>query len=242
MNKHYTSNSTGRGFILLLIGAFFLLKNLNLDIPFWVLSWQMIVIGIGLIIWLASSFKNNGGLIMMLVGGVFLMKDIFSWPYDVSRFIWPAAMIAGGIYFIFRRRTPWDEKKEKMEKMEKYHAFSYSSTSDDVLNISAIFSGVNKIVVSKDFKGGEMNAIFGGTDINLTQADFNGTIEIEVNCIFGGAEMVVPANWDVKINMSTIFGGVEDKRPVELMTSQPEKTLIIKGACIFGGLEIKSYK
>lgn len=239
MSKHYTSNSAGRGFILLLIGAFFLLRNMDLDIPFWIVSWQMIVIGIGLIIWIASSFKNNGGLIMILVGGIFLMKDIFAWSYDISRFIWPAAMIAGGIYFIFRKETPWSEKKQKIEK---YHAFGYSTTSDDFLNISAIFSGVNKIVVSKEFKGGEMNAIFGGTDINLTQADFNGTIEIEVNCIFGGAEMVVPANWDVKINMNTIFGGVEDKRPIELMSNNPEKTLIIKGSCIFGGLEIKSYK
>jgi predicted membrane protein len=241
MSKHNTSSSTGRGFILLLIGAFFLLRNLDLNIPLWVTSWQIVLIGIGLIIWIYSSFKNNGGLVMMLVGGIFLMKDLFSWSYDVSRFIWPVAMIAFGLYFIFRKKKVWD-KGEKAEKAEKYHAFAYSTGSDDLLNISAIFSGVNRIVVSKDFRGGTMNAIFGGTDINLTQADFTGTIEIEANCIFGGAEIVVPANWEVKIHMDTIFGGVEDKRPVELMSNNPEKTLIIKGACIFGGIEIKSYK
>jgi len=239
MSKHHTSSSTGRGFILILIGAFFLLRNLKLDIPSWIVSWQVMLIGIGLIIWISSSFKNNGGPVIMLVGGIFLMKDLFSWSYDITSFIWPAVMIAGGIYFIFRKEISGDYKKGERGK---YRTYDYSTASEDFLNISAIFSGVNRIVVSKDFKGGEMNAIFGGTDINLTQADFTGTIAIEANCIFGGAEIVVPANWEVKIIVNTIFGGVEDKRPVELMSNNPEKTLIIRGSCIFGGIEIKSYK
>lgn len=246
-------NTIGKGVILVLLGAFFLVRNMDLNIPTWVVSWQMIVIGIGLIIWVASNFKNVGGLIMMLVGGVFMMRDIFDWSYDITRFIWPAAMIAVGLYFIFRKKdaksisisscSKNDEKEKYHDAYDKakYHAYDYTTKSSDLLEISAIFSGVNRIVVSKDFKGGSINAVFGGCDINLTQADFTGTIEIEANCIFGGAEIVVPASWDVKINMDTIFGGVEDKRPVELMTNNPDKTLIIKGSCVFGGLEIKSY-
>jgi predicted membrane protein len=96
-------------------------------------------------------------------------------------------------------------------------------------------------VVSKDFKGGKVNAVFGGVDVNLTQADFSGTIVIEADCVFGGVEIVVPSNWNVKVDMNTIFGGVEDNRPVEMMSNNPDKILIIKGSCVFGGVEIKSY-
>lgn len=244
-------NTIGKGVILVLLGAFFLIRNMDLNIPAWAVSWQMIVIGIGLIIWITSDFKNVGGLIMMLVGGVFMMRDIFDWSYDITRFIWPASMIAVGLYFIFRKKdarsiSPCSKKDDKAKYNEaydkaKYHAYDYTTNSSDFLEVSAIFSGVNRIVVSKDFKGGNINAVFGGADINLTQADFTGTIELEANCIFGGAEIIVPASWDVKIHMDTIFGGVEDKRPVELMTNNPDKTLIIKGSCVFGGLEIKSY-
>jgi predicted membrane protein len=234
-------NSLGRGFVLLLLGAFFLLRNMHLDIPAWALSWQMIVIVIGLIISVLSNFKNNAGPIMIFIGGLFMMKDIFEWSYDVSSFIWPAAMIVAGLYLIFRKQAYKPSACTKHKK-EKYHGYVYGTVSDDFLDVSSIFSGVNRIVVSKEFKGGSINAVFGGVDINLTQADFNGTIEIEANCVFGGAEIVVPANWEVKVMMNTIFGGVEDKRPVELMTTNPDKTLIIKGSCVFGGIEIKSYK
>lgn len=232
-------NSISRGFVLILIGAFFLLRNMNLNLPEWVISWQMIMIIIGLMISVMSNFKNNAGVILMFIGGLFLAKDIFELSYDVSRFIWPAALIIVGLYFIFRRegyKSSCDKKKEKD------HAYVYSPETEDFLQVSAIFSGVNRIVVSKDFKGGTMDAVFGGCDINLTQADFNGKIEIEANCVFGGAEIVVPANWEVKVMMNTVFGGVEDKRPVDLMTNNPDKILIIRGSCVFGGIEIKSYK
>jgi predicted membrane protein len=182
----------------------------------------------------------------MFIGGIFLMKDIYAWPFDVSRFIWPAALIVIGIILIFKRQV---EKKidttnfpdDTMSKQDKYHAFAYSKGSDDYLDVTAVFSGINRVMVSKDFKGGKVSAVFGGVDMNLTQADFSGTIVIEADCVFGGVEIIVPSNWNVKVQMNTIFGGVEDNRPVELMTDNPDKVLIIKGSCVFGGVEIKSY-
>ncbi|GAA3924588.1 hypothetical protein GO495_03430 [Chitinophaga oryziterrae] len=250
--KDITRNSRstiGKGFIFLIVGAFFLLRSLDLDIPEWAGSWEVLMIGIGAIIWFSSNFKNNAGIILMLVGSAFLAKDIYAWPFDLSRFIWPACLIFIGIALIFKKKrdksdwsahsTPFPD--DTMRKDEKYHAFSYSSVSDDFLDVTAIFSGVNRVVVSKEFKGGTATAVFGGSDINLTQADFNGTIEIEANCVFGGVEIIVPANWNVKVKMDTVFGGVEDNRPVEMMSNDPDKVLVIKGTCVFGGVEIKSY-
>ncbi|SFD05953.1 Cell wall-active antibiotics response 4TMS YvqF [Chitinophaga sp. CF118] len=235
-------NSVGKGLILLLLGAFFLLRNMDLDIPVWMVSWQMIPIGIGLILLVTSNFKNNAGFILIFIGGLFLMKDIYAWPFDVSRFIWPTAMIVAGLFIIFRKQGERKSSDSDYRKSEKYNAFSYNAgSSDDYFNIYAMFSGVNRIVVSKNFKGGKASAVFGGSDINLTQADFTGTVEIEAYCLCGGVEIVVPSNWKVKVEMNTIFGGVEDKRPIELLTDNLDKLLIIKGSCIFGGVEIKSY-
>jgi predicted membrane protein len=260
MSKKYirknSRNSIGKGFIFLIVGAFFLLRSLDLDIPEWVGSWEVLLIGIGAIIWFSSEFKNNAGIILMLVGSVFLMRDIYAWPFDISRFIWPGCLILIGIMLIFRKqgnRRRWSDHStsfpddstsipdDTMRKDDKYHAFSYSTLTDDYLDVTAVFSGVNRVVVSKEFKGGTATAVFGGSDINLTQADFNGTIEIEANCVFGGVEIVVPSNWNVKVKMDTVFGGVEDNRPVEMMSNNPDKVLIIKGTCVFGGVEIKSY-
>jgi hypothetical protein len=52
----------------------------------------------------------------------------------------------------------------------------------------------------------------------------------------------VPANWNVQSDIVTILGGVEDKRPMMAPgSSANNKVLILKGACVFGGVDIRSY-
>ncbi len=60
--------------------------------------------------------------------------------------------------------------------------------------------------------------------------------------MFGGIEVVVPRDWKVIINVTSIFGGVDDKRilnPDQVYESN--KVLIIRGTAIFGGCELKNY-
>jgi len=233
-------NTVGRGMIFLLVGAFFLLRNLDLNLPDWVMSWEILVMGIGAVIWTSSNFRNHVGLVMMLVGGAFLSRELFWFTFDITRFIWPVVLMIVGIIFIFRKNTG-DGCRVKGHRYNRYHETIISEPSEDHIQASAVFSGVNRIVVSKTFKGGTVDAVFGGCDINLTQADFNGTIILQANAVFGGIELIVPANWEIKTSVDTVFGSIEDKRPVELMATNPDKVLIIKGSCVFGGIEIKSY-
>lgn len=243
-------SSVGKGLIIFLIGLFFLVRNLDLHLPGWVLSWEVLLICIGLIIFTVSGFKNYAGLVLMGVGATFLSKEFLFLSFDISRYIWPTILILVGIIIIFKkpgtepcrsRRRRRFGKYEGYEKYDNYPEMIINEASEDYADATAIFSGVNRIVVSKNFKGGRATAIFGGVDFNLIQADFNGVIEIDVDCVFGGVEIVVPSNWEVKARMDTTFGGVEDKRPPELISHNPDKVLIIKGNCIFGGVEIKSY-
>jgi hypothetical protein len=41
--------------------------------------------------------------------------------------------------------------------------------------------------------------------------------------------------------MTSIFGGIEDKRPATMIKENPEKTLVIDGTSIFGGISIQCY-
>ena len=110
---------------------------------------------------------------------------------------------------------------------------------EEQLDIVSVFSAVNRKVFSKNFIGGEIVCVFGGSEVNLMNADISaGTIELEVVCIFGGATLFIPPNWNVRSEMGSVFGGVDDKR----RNSIPDlnRTLIIKGVCIFGGLEVKT--
>lgn len=109
----------------------------------------------------------------------------------------------------------------------------------ETLDIVSVFSALNRKVFSKNFVGGEIVCVFGGAEVNLMNADIAaGTIELEVVCIFGGATLFIPPNWHVIAEMGSVFGGVDDKR--KNAVPDQNKTIVIKGVCIFGGLEIKT--
>lgn len=111
----------------------------------------------------------------------------------------------------------------------------------DRLNIDAIFSGVNRKLMSKNFQGGKITAAFGGADLDLTQVDFNGVITIQVDIIFGGVKLFVPPHWDIRTEVTNIAAGLEDKRFFREGGVDTSKVVILKGTVLFGGLEIKSF-
>ncbi|WP_205508789.1 LiaF transmembrane domain-containing protein [Longitalea arenae] len=112
---------------------------------------------------------------------------------------------------------------------------------DNWLDVVTIFGNVKKMVYSKNFKGGDIVSIFGGAEINLTHADFNGSIVIEMVQIFGGAKLIVPPHWQIRSEtMVAVFGGIEDKRPPQTSYDE-DKVIVLNGTTLFGGIEIKSY-
>jgi predicted membrane protein len=76
----------------------------------------------------------------------------------------------------------------------------------------------------------------------LLDADLTpGENVIDMFTLFGGSTLVVPRNWEVKVEITSIFGGFDDKRMYEKQeTSADDKILIIKGLAIFGGGDLKS--
>ncbi|MNY41651.1 hypothetical protein D3C86_1764820 [compost metagenome] len=84
--------------------------------------------------------------------------------------------------------------------------------------------------------------MFGGSDIDLTQADFEGVIKIDVVAVFGGVKIVIPPSWEVKSEVTAIFGGIDDKRALGIPAAdEPRKVLIIEGVAMFGGVDIRNF-
>lgn len=82
---------------------------------------------------------------------------------------------------------------------------SSSDNSGEVVDIVSIFGGTKRNIISKEFKGGDAVAIFGGNDLILSQADFTGTATLDLTQIFGGTHLVVPANWKIQSEVVSIF-------------------------------------
>lgn len=238
------------GVLIILIGIAFLLP-----LPGWVISWQMLLIVLGVFIGLRHGFRGPAWLILILVGGTFLISDIYP---DISfkRYLLPGILITIGLFFIFRprRRRFCGTEDTKAEDLTENSAAAVPAGENppvenpreeknypqDYIDSTSIFGGIKKNVLSKNFKGGDIVNIFGGSEINLGQADINGRVELEVTQLFGGTKLLVPSNWEVKPEMTAIFGGIEDKRDVAALPN-PDKVLVLRGTSIFAGIEIKSF-
>jgi predicted membrane protein len=114
--------------------------------------------------------------------------------------------------------------------------------SEGFIHEENVFSGGKQRVMHQEFRGGHINCVFGGSEVDLTQATLaEGISELEVNTIFGGVTLIVPADWKIQLKMTSIMGGFADKRSYVKESPDPSRMLIIKGSTIFGGGEIKSY-
>lgn len=234
--RHIGSGTSkiGLGVVLIGLGFILVIKNLGLlpnyfeDIFF---SWQMLLIAIGFVMTLGTG--NRGpGLIVMAVGGFFLLPEIFNANWRSYSLFWPAIFIIVGVIVLTNAR--W-------LKSETWH--SKTTNSADVIDITNIFGGGERIVNSSNFSGGKITSIFGGAEVDLTRSQLApGDSVIEMSCIFGGASLIVPPEWNIVIDVTPILGGFSDSRKlIPGRAIDPSKTLVIRGAVIFGGGEIKSY-
>jgi predicted membrane protein len=111
---------------------------------------------------------------------------------------------------------------------------------EDTIDLIAAFAGNKKIIVSKNFKGGSLVSVFGGNEINLSNADIQGTITLEVVQVFGGTKLIVPSNWLIKSEVTSVFGALEDKR-ANLNSNTEDKVLILEGTSVFASIDIRSF-
>ena len=114
------------------------------------------------------------------------------------------------------------------------------ATSDDIMEVISVFGSAKRVVLAKNFKGGEVISVFGSSEINLSNADFTGKLVLEVVQVFGGTKLIIPPHWEVQSKTAAVFGGIEDKRSAQSATN-PEKVLILEGVTFFGGVTIASY-
>lgn len=237
------------GVILVIVGGALLLRNMGYFLPYWLFTWPMILILVGLYSGVKHNFQNNSWIILLAIGSFFLV-DEFLPNIKLQPAFWPLVIIGLGLLFIIRpskknfffKDTNQPPGNQSLLTNDKNESTFVSGDSSDVLKIDSVFSGVNRSILSKNFQGGKISCVFGGAEIDCSQADIKGTIALKVDVIFGGVKLIVPANWSVQNEIEGVFHSVEDKRRYNAnVFIDPAKVLILKGSTIFGGVEIKSY-
>lgn len=226
------------GVFLLIIGGTLLAYRAGLPLPWWLFTWQTFLIALGVYNGFKHDFKNPSWFILIIIGSIFLLDDVFE-KTSLKPFVWPIILIGVGVFLLVKKNRS-DNWYDELSG-EKPNDEGMLKTNSNKLESVAIFSGNKKRILSKSFRGGEIVNIMGGTDVDLTIADFENRIKIECVNIMGGTKLRIPAHWDIESEVLSIFGGVDDKRLLNESTEVNRKTIVLTGVNIFGGIEIKAY-
>jgi predicted membrane protein len=119
-------------------------------------------------------------------------------------------------------------------------ATTINSNVLDYLNTTAIFGEVKKTIISKDFKGGKINNLFGETTLDFTHADLSGIAMLDISQAFGEINITVPMNWRVETDISQFFASTEDKRQDVTLIKNSDKILVLTGTSAFAAINIIS--
>lgn len=108
-----------------------------------------------------------------------------------------------------------------------------SSDANDHINYSNAFSTCKISNVSKNFKGGRINSVFGQICIDLSQIEIQNDALIDISSTFGTVEIMLPRNVPYKASFTPIFGTFINNAPVvPPVPGMP--CLVIKGSSLFG--------
>lgn len=208
------------GIIFIIVGVIvglnsFGITNINVFFDGW---WTLFII-IPAINGLVTDEEKTGSIIWLIIGIVLLLgcQDLIS--FDI---IWkltlPVILVFIGLSIMFNNSKKGSRNTNKNE-------------------YCACFSGQTIKFDDKEFKGAEVNAIFGGVTLDLKNAKVKDGAVIDAAAVFGGVTILIPEDLKVEIKSTSVFGGVSDK------TKNKEKKdkviLYVNGCSIFGGVDIK---
>lgn len=203
---------------------------LDFNIPVKLISWRLIPLIIGINALLRKDYIN--GIIAILVAVIFYIPDFLTAAEKTQYYkLWPLLLVGVGLTILAKYMFP-----------QQFDYYSNHEQADDrnYVSESNIMAGSSSKFVTKNFTGGKVNCVMGGSELNLTEADLQNNATLRVFIMMGGMEMRIPKEWNVKLDLFPIMGGVEDK-----ITKFPEnvvdknKVLVITGYVIMGGIEIK---
>lgn len=239
--KRNVTGSFWIGAIILAVGTFLLLDRMDIAyFPRWIFSIGSFFVVLSLVVGIRKKFEGIGWIVLMFIGAFFLMREIPDIPYEAKRYLFPVGVITVGVFILLRSVLGVGAREARKNAWKSDGLVTDDVGGEDFFDITTIFGSSKRRIFSKKFKGGKITSIFGGSDIDLTQADLEGTVVIDVVQLFGGVKLIIPANWEVKSDVTVVFGGVEDKRAVQAAPGSGKK-LVITGFAMFGGVDVKSY-
>lgn len=214
------------GLAIIAVGALFAADNLDLiDADDYLIYWPAALIVIGLVR-LPGAARQEAllALIFILAGVWILLYNLEYTDLEPWLLFWPLILVlVGGNLILGALRRRSEPAADKSDWVDHF----------------AFWSGVKRKVDTDHFRGGDLTAIMGGWEIDLSQAKMAGkSATLQLFAFWGGGVVRVPKEWRVQFEVLPLLGGATDETQSSGSAGAP--ILVVKGMAIMGGLEIKN--
>lgn len=217
------------GIVLIIVGIILGLKALGIfEFNIFFKGWWTLFIIIPCFIGIIKHESKAGSIIGLIIG-IMLLLDVRD-VIDTDLFwklIIPMIFVVIGISMIFKNSISEGIRKE----------ISELDTNENKNYLTATFGEQSMSYDKEVFTGSVINAIFGGVKLNLRNCKIKEDVVINTTSIFGGVDILVPDDINIKLISTNIFGGVDNK--VKREVNPKFKTIYINATNIFGGTDIK---
>jgi hypothetical protein len=177
----------------------------------------------GLYALVTGGLRNAvGPLVVVLVATAWQLAALGYATVDQIVAFWPVLVILFGLSVVLGRMRA-----------------TAAESADDSVGLFAVFGGRDARTTSKTFVGGDVSVVFGGATVDLRDAAVaTPPARLNVVALFGGVDVVVPRDWNVRLDVVPLLGAAEDER-LRSDREHDEVDLVVDGFCAFGGVSLK---
>lgn len=211
------------GAAVVLIGVLLLLDTTGLYPSESLLAYvPSLFVVVGLWALLRGGFRSLvGPVIVIVVAGTWQLVALGVVTAEQALAYWPVLLIAFGLSVMlgqYRSRV--------------------RSADDAYSSVFAALGGVERRNTSQAFEGADLTAVFGGAELDLRDAKVaDRPARVNALALFGGVEVIVPRDWNVRMEVLPVLGGASDDRP-RREERHESVDLEVTGFAAFGGVSV----
>lgn len=240
MNARKTISRLITGLIFIIVGIGYVGKfagiwpDFSIFFPGW---WTLFII-----VPMVYSIVNDGpgvfNIAVLLLGIALLISNDAYGIIEFKQFVWiilAALLIVIGVRIILGptiRRAKYNRTLR-----ENTQSGTYYSESDQKKKLSASFTSYTEDFAGRTFEGADASASFGELTLDLRRAVFTHDTVINASASFGTVKILLPENVSIKLNPSSLFGGVDARHINPAGSGLP--VVIINATASFGTVEIR---
>lgn len=212
------------GAAVVLVGVVLLLEttgSYDADVVLRFIPSLFVLLGVYALV--VSGFRNVVGAgIVIVVAGAWQLVTLDYLEAEQVWELWPLLIVFFGLSILLGQYRSRQEP-----------------TSADHPTAVAIFGGSEPRSTSQSFTGADLTAIFGGVELDLREAEVaDPPAHVSTTVAFGGADIRVPEDWTVRLDVLPLFGGATDERS-RSSAEHGAVDLVVTGMALFGGVNIE---